>query len=89
MLTLYAEEINENHQCGFRRKRATTDHVFYVRQTLEKKWEYNEAVHQLLMDFKKTYDSVSREVLYSILIEFGIPMKQVKLMKMCLIETCS
>jgi len=31
---------------------------------LEKKWGYNEAVHQTFVDFKKTYDSVRREVLY-------------------------
>jgi hypothetical protein len=40
---------------------------------LEIKWEYNEAVHQLFIDFKKAYDSVRREVLYNILIEFGVP----------------
>jgi hypothetical protein len=36
-------------------------------------------VHQLFIDFKKAYDSVRREVLYNILIEFGIPMKLVTL----------
>jgi hypothetical protein len=46
-----------------------------------KKWEYNEAVHQLFIDFKKAYDSVRREVLYNILIEFGTPMKLVRLIK--------
>ena len=34
-------------------------------------------MHQLLIDFKKTYDSVRREVLYNVLIEYGIPMKLV------------
>jgi len=56
---------------------------------LEKKWEYIEAVHQLFIYFKKAYDSVRREVLYNILIEFGVPKKLVKLIKMCLPETCS
>jgi hypothetical protein len=53
-------------------------------QILEKKWEYNEIVHQLFIDFKKAYDSIRREVLYNILIEFGLPMKLVRLIKICL-----
>ena len=55
---------------------------------LQKKWEYNEAVCQLFTDFKKAYDSVGREVLYKILIEFGIPRKLIRL-KMSLTETYS
>jgi hypothetical protein len=50
-------------------------------------WEYNETVHQLFIDFEKAYDSVRREVLYNILTEFGIPMKLIRLIKMCLNET--
>ena len=56
---------------------------------LRKKMEYNEAVHQLFIDFKKTSDSVSTEVLCNILLEFGIPMKLLRLIKMCLNETYS
>ena len=56
---------------------------------LEKKWEYNEPVHQLFIDFKEAYDSVRREVLYKILIEFGIPRKLVSLIKMSLTKTYS
>jgi hypothetical protein len=64
--------------------------MFCIRQILEKKWEYNEAVHQLFIDFKKAYNSVRREVLYNILIQFGIPRKLVRLIKiMCLSETYS
>jgi hypothetical protein len=54
-----------------------------------KKWQYNETEHQLTVDFKKVYDSVRSEILYSILIEFGVPMKLVRLIKMCLNKTCS
>jgi hypothetical protein len=49
-----------------------------------KKWEYNDTVHQLSIDFKKAYDSVRREVLYNILIEFWVLMKQFRFIKMCL-----
>ena len=46
-------------------------------------------MHQRFVDFKKLYDSVRREVWYNILIEFGIPMKLVRLIKMCLTDTYS
>jgi len=54
---------------------------------LRKKWEYNKAVHQLFIDFKEAYDSFRREVLHNILFEFGILMKQVRLITVCLNET--
>ena len=36
-LTPYAKEIIVDHQCGFRRNRSTIDHIFCIRQILEKK----------------------------------------------------
>jgi hypothetical protein len=71
----FVDEIIGYHQCGFRRNRSTTDQIFCIRQILEKKWESNGTVHQLFIDFSKAYDSIRREVLYNILIEFGIPRK--------------
>jgi hypothetical protein len=46
-------------------------------------------VHQLFIDFKKAYDSIKREVLYNILLEFGIPKMLVRLIKMHLNEIYS
>jgi hypothetical protein len=46
-------------------------------------------LHVIKLDFKKAYDSVRRDALYNILIEFGIPKKLVRLIKMCLTETYS
>jgi hypothetical protein len=46
-------------------------------------------VHQLFIDFKKTHVSGSMEVLYNIFSECGSPMELVKLIKLCLSETCS
>jgi hypothetical protein len=51
--------------------------------------EYNDTVRQLFIDFKKAYYSVRREIPYNILIEFGVPMKLVRLIRMCLNETYS
>jgi len=46
-------------------------------------------VLQLFIDFKKAYDSVRRVTLCNILIEFVIPKKVVRLIKMCLIDPYS
>jgi hypothetical protein len=86
-LNPYAEQITGDYQCGFQNNRSFTDYIFCIRQILEKKWEYNDAVHQLFGDFKNAYDSVRRKVLYNILIEYGITTKLVWLTKMCLNET--
>jgi len=67
-----------------RHNRSTIDKIFCIRQILEKKWEYIEEVHQLFIDFKKAYESVRREVLYEILVEFCYPQE-----KMSLTETYS
>jgi hypothetical protein len=69
--------------------RSPTDQIFCIHQILKKKWQYIGAVHQLFVDFEKAYDSVRREVLFNILIEFGITMKRIRLIKTCSYETCS
>jgi hypothetical protein len=61
----------------------------YRLSELEKKWEYNETVPQLFIDFKKAYHSLRREVLYNSLIEFGVPMELVWLIILCLTGTYS
>jgi hypothetical protein len=70
-----------NHEREFRRIRSTTDQIFCIRQMLENKmwvrWD------STFVDIKKAY------VFYSILIEFGIPMNLVRLIKMCLNKTYS
>ena len=43
-------------------------------------------MYQLFIDYKKTYVEVRRQVFYNILIEFGIPMNLVRLIKLYLIE---
>jgi hypothetical protein len=81
-LTPYVSEITRDHQSGFHCNRSTTHQIFYIRQILEKM-----GVHKLFLDFKKAYDSIKREVLCNILLEFVISNKLVRLIKMCLNET--
>jgi hypothetical protein len=80
----YIDEIIGVHQCGFHCNRSTTDQIFCICQILERRLENNVKVHQLFVDFKKSYDSVRRKVLYNILIDIGEPMTLVTLIEMCL-----
>jgi hypothetical protein len=50
---------------------------------------YSDTVRQTFIAFENACGSVRREVLYSILIEFGITRKLVGIIKMCLNETYS
>jgi len=56
---------------------------------VEKKWKYNGTVHQLFIDIKNISDSVRREVFRNVIIEFGVPVELVRLIKMCLNKTYS
>jgi hypothetical protein len=51
------------------------------RQILRKEWEYIETMHKLFIDLKNTYNSFRMEVHYSILIEFKVTMKLIRLIK--------
>jgi hypothetical protein len=87
-LSPYADKLTENNQCWFGRKRPTTDQTFFAFvRYWKREWEYNESVRQIFIGFKKACDSIWREVLYNILIEFGVPMKLVRLIKIFLSET--
>jgi len=43
-----------------------------ISQILKTKYDCNEAVHQLFIDLKKTYDSVRRAVLYNNFLQLSI-----------------
>ena len=61
-MTPYANEIIGEYQRGFRKNRSTVDHIFSIRQILEKKWQYNKDVCQLFIDFVKAYDFVKKTI---------------------------
>jgi len=76
-LTLYVEEIIGDHRCVFLRNRSTNDQLFCIRHVVGGKWNYIWADYEC-----QAFDSVAREVLlHNILIEFGVPMELIWLMK--------
>jgi hypothetical protein len=89
-LTPYAEENMGNISVDFDATgQLLIIHSAFIKY-VRKEWEYNEAMQQLFIDFKKAYDSFRGEDLYNILIKkFGISMKLLRLIEMCLNETYS
>ena len=83
------EDVVGEYQGGFRGGRSTIDQLFVVRQTMEKFYEYNVDLHQIFVDFKMAYDSINRNRLYAIMLDFGIPKKLVRLTKMTMTNTLS
>ena len=64
--TSHVNNIIGECPCMFRRNISTSNHIFSIRQILEKMWEYNNKVCQLFVEFEKAYDSIKRESLYKI-----------------------
>ncbi|KAL4084353.1 hypothetical protein QTP88_028176 [Uroleucon formosanum] len=83
----YVEDCLGEYQCGFRKRRSTTEKLSVIGQIIEKGYKYRQNMWQLFIDFKKAYDSIHRESLYNIMYEFGFPKKLIALTKMCMENT--
>lgn len=70
-LTVYSERILWEYQCGFRPGKSTTDHIFVMRQILEKFYEHNAEIHILFVDFKQAFDHVNRQLLCNAIRSMG------------------
>lgn len=58
-------------QCGFRKERSTTDMIFASRLILEKCREQQRDLYLAFVDLAKAFDTVNRDLLWTILIKFG------------------
>ena len=62
--------IFHNHRrserAGFTAGRSTTEHIFAIRQIIEKSKEFNKSTYIAFIDFKAAFDSVSRDSLWKI-----------------------
>ena len=60
-------------QAGFTAGRSTTEHIFAIRQIIEKSKECNRSTYIAFIDFKAAFDSVSWDSLWKILQIYGVP----------------
>ena len=59
-------------QCGFHPGRSTMDQIFALQQVFEKSWKYAKEVYTCFVDFGKAYDSVPRDKLWAVLLEYDV-----------------
>ena len=75
------ENVTPEEQCGFRESRSTIDLIFVARQIQERCREQRTPLYALFVDFKKAFDSVNREALWTVLGKFGCPGKFINIIK--------
>ena len=68
-----SEAILLEEQNGFRTIRSCIDNVFTIKQTIEKRREFNLQIHIAFLDLEKAFDRVNRNQLWQILNARGIP----------------
>jgi hypothetical protein len=83
-LVPYVDNIVGEYQCGFCTGKSTVDHIFGLRQIMEKCHEFNIDLHLLFIDYKAAYDSIDRDELFKAMQDFDIPLKLINLVKMTL-----
>ena len=67
------KEKRASGQVGFRLKHSTVDHGITLRHIVEKVWEDKEEVFFYFVDFKKAFDTISRDKLWRRMEELEIP----------------
>ena len=75
------ESLDHESQCGFRPGRGCTDAVFTVKLALKKRRGHGLESWVFFLDLVKAFDRVPRELLWQILIKFGVPPKLISLLR--------
>jgi len=74
-------QIEKEEQAGFRAGRSTVDHIFCLRQLIEKKIAVNQPLHLLFADLEKEYDSVHLKNLWKALEHYNISNSVIRAIK--------
>jgi len=65
-------QIETEGQAGFRAGHSTIDHVFCLKQLIEKKMSVEQPLHLLFVDLEKAYDSVPLKNLWKAVKHYNI-----------------
>lgn len=75
------EQLDHEQQCGFRPNRGCMDAIFTIKSALRKRREHGLESWVLFLDLVKAFDRVPRNLLWEILMKYGVPRKLVNLLK--------
>ena len=75
------ENLDHEQQCGFRPGRGCNDAIFTVKMAIKKRREHSQETWILFLDLVKAFDRVPRQLLWDLLVCFGVPKKLVRLLK--------
>ena len=62
-----------DYQSGFSPNRSTTDNIFMIRQIIEKSYEYNIDIHNIIIDYTHAFGSIKRNKILDSLTRYKIP----------------
>ena len=74
-ITPFLDPLLRRNQNGFRKGRSTLSQILSIRRILEEMRKLNKEAILCFVDFKKAFDSISREKMFEILKLYGIPDK--------------
>jgi hypothetical protein len=75
------DDTLRQEQAGLRKGKGCTDQIFALKNIIEQCIEWKSPLYINFIDFKKAFDSIHRETLWTILRSYGVPDKIVTLIK--------
>lgn len=75
------ESLIPPEQAGFRKNRGTRDHISNIRRLMEKAREHQKDLFMCFIDYSKAFDCVDHGSLWRVLLEMGVPLHLVLLMR--------
>lgn len=73
--------ITGEHQAGFKNDYSTIDHIFTLFAIIQKQFVNNRKLYVAFIDFEKAFESISRKLLWPVLLKNGIKGKLYRCIK--------
>ncbi len=72
------DKLLRRNQAGFRTERSCVQQIHILRRIIDGAYSEGKPLFLTFLDFKKTFDSIDRDMMFAILRHYGIPEKIVE-----------